>query len=357
MERNASPVWPEASSGVGVTLGELLEEIREGTSRLEAGFVAAGMARQLAQADAFRLRVLDRNLPNYTVEELTLTCEAFATVTVPAALATGELGHARDDAARILRILTTLRTVTQGRRRLTGHTTVNVNSTLLSSAFTSPDVRAALSILIRAFSDFAVVDEDMTRKRLPFAFNVGFIVPGTVLLTAVGLVFFLLTSVAFATGGIAISPNGVKVNGVSSALRRVSPAQATPTSSPAPIPTVTPTVVSQPSNQTSSQVGSPPPPSPTLTVSRSSVQPCFGSPDSFTLTYTNGTGPLHWSANWQDTTNIGVKPATGTLQPTGSGGSATITVSLLNDAAFNGTITVTTSAGLSQSVTYDSSSC
>lgn len=351
----------EAGSGAAVAadvnISALLEQILEATDHLTAGLNAAGMNQSLLTSSAYILRSLDRSLPAYTVEELLLTFQAFATVTAPSALAMDDLGQIRDEAMRMLRLLTTLRASVHGRRRLTGSTTVGVNVTFLQSAFSKPEVRDALIRLLGAFTELASIGADKQHKRRPLAIGVGYFIPGTVLITTLGLIFFLLTSIAFATGQIAISSNGVNVTALSNAIQQSGAKNAQATATAVPQPTATPTPRPIPTASRSATATPNTSATPTLSVSKSTVQPCLGTPDSFTLIYANGSTPARWTASWQDTTNIALSPASGTLQTNGSGRSTTITVTLVNDGSFTGTITITTNNNLTQTVTYDSTGC
>jgi hypothetical protein len=341
-----------------VEVHALLERTVEATNRLAVRLDAAGLNRALRQSPTYTLRSLDRALPNYTVEDLLLACEAYATVTAPSALATGDPTRVRDEALRTLQLLRALAGGIRGRRRLTGMTTVGIQGSFLRSAFSEPAVRAALVALMESLSALACMDSTQQRKRprlLPV--GVGCFVPGTVLASALALIVFLLTSFAFATGQIAKSPHGVDVSALVDGNHHTgaTSAHATPTArigAPTPQSTAgaTPTPGLTPT-------ATPPSGSPTLSVSKSLVMPCLGAPDSFTLTYAGGQNPITWTATWPDHTDIALTPANGTLQPNGSGSSANITVMLVNDVSVTGSVNISTGNGLSQSVNYDSTGC
>lgn len=246
----------ESESGAGTSgaapsegqVRALLNQIVEATSRLAVGFDAAGLSQSLRQSPTYTCRSLDRKLPNYTVEDLLLACEAYATVTAPSALATGDVARVRDEALSTQQLLQTLANGIRGRRRLTGMTTVGIQDSFLRSAFNEPAVRAALVALMEPLSALAGMDstpQGKSRRLLPV--GVGCFVPGTVLVSALALIVFLLTSIAFATGQVVISPAGVDVPGLSNTthVRGATSALATPTartSVPAPQPTGTPRV-------------------------------------------------------------------------------------------------------------------
>jgi hypothetical protein len=112
-------------------------------------------------------------------------------------------------------------------------------------------------------------------------------------------------------------------------------AQATGTS------TVSATATSTPPRGTAT-----PTVTPVWSVSTTTVSPCRGQDDSFTLTYTQGSGPITWTASWPEfliTLNSSPSPLQGTLQP---GGSVTIAVSAAHDSFSPGTITLSADGGL-----------
>jgi hypothetical protein len=343
-----------------VEVRALLDQIVEATNRLAAGLDAAGLNQPLRQSPAYKLRSLDRSLPNHTVEDLLLACEAYATVTAPSALATGDFLRVCDEALRTLQLLRALAGGVRGRRRLTGMTTVGIQGSFLRSAFNEPAVRAALAALTEPLSALVFLDstqQQQRRRLLPV--GMGCFVPGTVLASAFALIVFLLTSIAFATGQIAIPPNGVAVPVPSDGIHRkdATSANATATAyanAPAPQPTGTPRA--QPTAGVS-PTATTPAGSPTLSVSKSSVSPCLGTPDAFTLTYSGGQSPLTWTATPSDQTDIALNPPNGTLQPRGAGSSTKVTVTVVNDVTITGTITISTSNHLTRTVQYDSTGC
>jgi hypothetical protein len=356
----------ESQSGTrGVTPSEVevrtpLEQMVEATNRLAAGLDAAGLNQQLRQSPAYTLRSLERGLPNCTVEDVLLACEAYAMVTAPSALATGDLIRVRDEALRTLQLLRALAGGIRARRRRTGMTTVLTAGSFLRSAFNEPAVQAALAALIEPLSALAFMDSTQQQKRrrlLPV--GVGCFVPGTVLAGAFALIVFLLTSIAFAAGQIAISPTGIDVPVLSGGIHHTSGPAATPTPTvranvPAPQPTGTPRA--QPTAG-ASPTATTPAGSPTLSVSKSAVSPCPGASDAFTLTYSGGPSPITWTATPSDQTDIALNPTNGTLQPSGAGSTTNVTVTLVNDVTITGTITIATSNNLTRTIQYDSTGC
>jgi hypothetical protein len=360
-----------------VNVRALLDQIVEATNRLAAGLDAAGVNQPLRQSPAHTLRTLDRGLPNYTVEDLLLACEAYAIVTAPSALATGDLTQVRDEALHTLQLLRALAGSARGWRRLTGMTTVGVQGAFLRSAFNESTVRAALGALMEPLSALAFMDStpQRTRRRL-LPVGVGCFVPGTVLASALALIVFLLTSIAFATGQIALSPNGIAVSAFSDESHHkggiaasAASASATPTartSAPGPQPTATPHATST-ATTTASPTATPtagasptattPAGSPTLSASRSTVSPCVGTPDAFILTYSGGQSSVTWTATPSDPTDITLNPPNGTLQPSGAGSATNVTVTLVNDVSITGTITISTSNNLTRTVQFDSTGC
>ncbi len=351
-----------------VEVRALLDQMVEATNRLAAGLDAVGLNQQLRQSPAYTLRSLDRSLPNYTVEDLLLACEAYATVTAPSALATGDFLRVPDEALHILQLLRALAGGVRGRRRQTGMTTVGVPGSFLRSAFNEPAVQAALAALMESLSALAFMGSTQQQKRrrlLPV--SVGCFVPGIVLAGALTLIVFLLMSIAFAAGQIAISPNGLAVPVLSDGIHHkgATSANATvtaranavapqPTGMPRAQPTGTPRA--QPTAG-ASPTATTPAGSPTLSVSKSSVSPCLGTPDAFTLTYSGGQSLITWTATPSDQTDIALNPPNGTLQPSGAGSSTNVTVTLVNDVSITGTITISTSNNLTRTVQYDSTGC
>src|SRR5258708_35356749 len=121
-----------------VEVRALLDQIVEATNRLAAGLDAAGLNQPLRQSPAYKLRSLDRSLPNHTVEDLLLACEAYATVTAPSALATGDFIRVPDEALRTLQLLRALAGGVRGRRRQTGMPTVRAPGSILRSPVNYP---------------------------------------------------------------------------------------------------------------------------------------------------------------------------------------------------------------------------
>ncbi|GAC1454015.1 MAG: hypothetical protein PVSMB4_14690 [Ktedonobacterales bacterium] len=348
---------PEGNGPATTELRALLGAVVQATDYLVAALDAAGLTQQLRDSPIYYLRHLDRSLPAYTVTDLLLVCEAYATVTAPTALATGDLAQVRDEAQRTLHLVQAVAGAGRGRRRLTLSETITkgAHTTLLRNAFSKPPVQAALARLIDALAALASIDGVEARKRrrlLPL--GSGCVVPITVLGGAITLIVFLLASIAVASGQVSVTPDGVRIPAISGphgVLASASPStsQRSPTPRPAPtaisvpMPAATPTVTTPPST-------------PMLDVSKNSVFPCPGAPDSFTITYTGGQQPITWGANWPDHVDITLSPNSGTLQP---GGIVTVIVDAPQTSSnVSGWIAIAASGGLSApSVQYNSNNC
>lgn len=346
----------------------MLSEIALAVEDLAADLETAGLTQQLRESPSCNLRSLDRSLPAYPLEELLLACEAYATVTAPTALAADDFAQVREEAEHLLQSLRVLAGVGRSRRRLPGKgfTSTGTDNFLLRSAFTDTQVQASLNALLDALSPLAdIKDGEPEKRKRALRIGPGCLIPATVLGGAIALVVFLLSSFALATGHPAVLPGGLSVP----ALSNGSSAAATATTlSGAPIPGIaTPTPATAATATSSGSGGTPTQPpvaAPTattppgvgrLSLSKSTVTPCVGSSDSFTITYSSGQQPVSWSASWSDHTNVTVSPSNGTLQP---GGSTSITVSVAIDLSTPGTITMSASNGVkSQTITYDASNC
>lgn len=350
---------PNGGGPATAALRALLGAVAQATDHLAAVLDAAGLNRQLRDAPAYSLRQLDRALPNYSVGDLLLVCEAYATVTAPSALATGDLTQVREEARRTLHLVQAVASASRGRRRLTMTDTIikSAQATFLRTAFNEPPVHNALVQLIDSLSAVVALEEDEPKKRarlLPI--GTGCFVPVTVLGGAVLLIVFLLTSIALATGQVSVSGEGVRIPAISGSHGgRPDASQHPPTvppvatRTPRPTPTATPRPVAPPTATI-------PTGPPTLTVSKTSVFPCPDKSDGFTLTYTNGQQPITWVATWPDQPDITLTPASGTLQPGSTPVPVTVTA---NTSTYNSdAITITPSGGLSPlTVQYDSNKC
>ena len=344
----------------------MLHTVVEATDRLIAALDAAGFNKQLRESPAGQLRILDRSLPNYTLDELLLICEAYAAVTAPTALAMGDPARAHDEARRVLHLFQALsgalRPASQT-RTTNAPTAQTTQSALLRSALSTTNIQIAITELIHALSALATVNASEPEKRkrlLPLPLlNTGCLVPGTVLGGAMILIIILITSIALVTGQVSIAPNSVPVisskqeatatymTGASTPVTKTTPTanqQPAATHSPAtatPIPAAAPTATSMAT--------------PRLSISKSTVTPCQNTPDTFTISYSGGQRQITWTATWSDSTNIMLNPTQGALS---SGAYTTVTVSVQTDVGLTGTITITPSNGLpAQTLMYNSTNC
>lgn len=333
----------------------LAETATQATDDMIAALHDAGLTSSVLRSPEYTLRALNRGLPNVSLEDLLLTCEAFTSVTVPSALATGDLGRIQSEAHRTYQLLQALASGVRGRRRLTFAASAVTEGMQLRAALSEPAVRSALAQLIEILAALAALDGGNQRKRraiLPI--GVGCLVPGTVLGSAVVLIVFLLTTIAFATGQVAITGTGVIFPSTSGKPTATTSATATtqaagPAATPTHMPRLKPTATSQPAHSATSTPSSAS--APAWSVSQLNQPPC--STAQFTITYTSGSSPISWTASWSDQTGVQVSPASGTLQPGG-----TVTVNVTAQIDLTNQITVAANNGLpAQSVSYDSTSC
>lgn len=323
------------------------------------------------------LQQLDRGLPRQTLGDLLLACEAYASMTGPSALAAGDLTTVRVEAERIISLLRPLARVSRS-RRITD-TTVQLPAVGLRTVLSDEHVIRSFNSLIAAFAELANVEGEQVRKRFAVRIGTRYLVPGSVLAATLALILFFVGGIAFATGAVTLSPQGVTFsNPLGSAANAANIARhgapgsqgtpggvggtsatstpgtgsgqapsATPTSKPSPQPTATPV----------------PSGGPALTVSPSSVQPCQGTDAQFAITYTSGSGSVTWTATSPDPSNIALSTNGNTFsQQVGGtlrqGQQVTVYVRLLNDTPITGQISVTGSNGVAPtSATYDSTGC
>lgn len=347
-----------ASSGWSAAeLHTMLGAVAQAVDDLVIELDDVGLAQQLRKSPSSDLRSLDRSLPHYPLEELVLACEAYATVTAPAALATDNLTEVREEAQRLLQILQTIANAGRSRRRLPGlgFTSTGTQNVFLRSAFGDSQVQDALSALIEALSPLAALNGGKLQKRgWALRFGPRYIIPVVVLGGAIALVVLLIGSFAFANREAAILPNGLGIpglpggNSASATATTASGAQTSTTTSSPPATAASPT--SAPAATAPASSGSP-----KITLSKNTLSICPGSPDSFTITYSGGQQPITWTASWPDHANITISPSSGSLQ---SGDSTTVTVNMLTDTGAASTITIIPGGGLSpRTLNYDGANC
>lgn len=346
----------------------LLSAVVVAINDLVAALDAVGLYQRLRESPGCRLRALDRNLPDETFDDLLVSCEAFAVMTGPSALATDDLNRLRSEAQRLLRTLQQVADAARGRRRLTligttmGAGATGAQNSFLRTALSAPRSRESLEGLIDALSALAALAESgkpQQRKRL-IPIGAGLVIPVTVLGGAMALIIVLLASIALVTGRAPITPNGLDIP-LTSALPTATPLptatarpKITPTANPGnPTPTTHPGVGPTP------RPGSTPTTPPSggygvLSVSSSSnpIAPCSGNPDSFTISYSGGSKSLTWSVTSTDPSNLSYSQASGTLTP---GGSVDVTVFNKSDTN-QGTIYVT-GGSQQQTVSFDATQC
>jgi hypothetical protein len=337
----------------------LLSAVVVAVNKLEAALDEVGLNRRLRESPSSLLRTLDRTLPDETLDDLIVGCEAFASVTGPSALATDDQARLRTEAQRYLRTLQTLTDTARGRRRLTlmGSTSIGTQNAFLRSVLGKPQVRYALEALIDPLTALAALAEGGTPREhvrlIPM--GMGCVIPATVLGGAAALIFVLLASIALATGQAQITPNGLNIPLTSALPTATAKSGSTPTTRPGnPTPTTTPSAKPTPTSKPGVKPTTTPVPGyGVLSVSPNNVAPCAGSPDTFTVSYSGGQSSINWSSSSSDPANILLSPASGTLAP---GGFVTVTVTA-SQSATTGSITVTPSHGSASTVNYDASQC
>src|SRR5262249_15695566 len=136
-----------------ITGRALLDDIAQTTRHLGNALEDATRTRRQSrdQRDLMEqpLSLLDHTLPQMTLADVLLACEAFATVTGPAILAGRTLVEVRKEAGRILQALRTLSTVPRKFPR-TG-TTAQMPRLQLLALLSEPVVQADVAKLMKLF--------------------------------------------------------------------------------------------------------------------------------------------------------------------------------------------------------------
>lgn len=352
-----------------------LQGIAEATDDLLHALDAAGIRSAAQQSPQYNLHSLDRRLPKRSVFDLLLACETLATVTGPTLLASGKERDLQSQTQPLLDTVRHIARVTQGRSVAgASGSTLQMSGLLLHSAFADPDSQNALARLIQQLSAVATVEGGQTKAK-HFSVRIGtrFLVPGSVIAITLALIIFFLSGIAFATGAITLSQNGVALTTLQNTMATQTAAshtgaaatansqhststtqQATPASPANSQATATPPPGKKPT---------PPPSTPTLSVSPAQIQPCAGTDAQFALARSGGSGSITWHATSPDAANIALSvdgtsfapSVSGSLDP---GGNVTIYVRLLNDVQITGIIPVSGSSGVSgTSVNYTSMGC
>lgn len=361
----------------GNTHGEIraaLHGIAQATDELLQALEAAGFPQELQQSSHYSLHTLDKRLPKRTVYDLLLACETFASITAPALLSAGNTEDMYTQANPLLQTVRHIAGVTRGQSSAGGSgTTLHMQGLLLRSAFATAQSQFALARLVECLTAATSGGGEQTvGRRFDLRVGTRFLVPGSVIGITLALIIFFLSGVAFATGAIRVSQNGVGFstlqngmatqtatasNGAVSATATANGQKSAPTQAPNGYPTATP------SGRTSTPTPKPTS-APTLSTSPAVIQPCIGTDKQFTLSYTGGSNAITWHVNSPDTANIALSldgtnftsSVSGTLQP---GASVTVYVRLLNDPSNpTGNINVNGSNGVKgSSVGYDTTGC
>jgi hypothetical protein len=359
----------------GPTEAELrstLGAIAHTTDELAQALDMAGARERVRQSRHQTLHVLDHRLPPQTLEEFLLAIEAYARISGPIALASQDLVNLRSEARHRLQSLHLLHRL----RREQRHTdeTVKMQALALHAALSDPAVREAIERLADLFTKLATLaDGTGARAGLELRIGTRFLVPGSIILTTLALILFFMGGIAFATGAVALTPHGVKVTNPNVGLTPAGTAHPQGNHSPTPTGTTTGAI---PTSSTAAGSRTPTPPAatrtpqatpttggPVLTAAPTTVQPCRGTDDQFSLTYSAGSGSVTWTATSSNPTDVVLSTgsgnfqgqSSGTLQP---GQSVTIYVRLLNDVAITGQVSVSGSHGANTlGVIYDSTNC
>lgn len=347
------------TGGADPRVRAMLQAVAEATNRLVTALDDVGVNRRLRESPTCQLRALDRGLPDETLADFLLRCEAFATVTGPATLTSGDLTEIRSEAQRIQRRVQALMGAVRGARRLTlTGSSSQTRGAFLRTALVDAQVQDALATLLAALTALTDLEAEgaQKRKRLLIV-GPGCVVPTAVLGGALALIVFLLASIALVTTQTPILTGGLNIPSLSLHPSATATAAATTTA-----------IVRRPTATPKTGRSSTPPPAvkPTLTatatlttgygalsVSPSSIPACQGQNVTFTLTHTGGSLPVSWQASGFDTNSIQLSPSSGALSP---GQSVQVDVTVTADSV--GSITITPSHNLpTQTVSYDSSSC
>ncbi|HEX9036001.1 MAG TPA: hypothetical protein VF808_03335 [Ktedonobacterales bacterium] len=349
----------------------LLSAVIVGVNGLTSALDEVGLHQQLRESPACRLRLLDRSLPDETLDDLLLGCEAFAAVTGPSALATEDQNTLRAEAQRYLRVVRAVADAARGRRRptLIGMTASGTQNSFLRMGLSEPRVRDALAELAGALEALAALATSGTpRKRTRLIpLGVGCFIPATVLGGAAALIIVLLASIALATGQAAVTPSGLDIP-LTSALPTATPLP-TATAKPASTPTTrpgnpSPTTPPGGSNPTPTpKPGAKPTPtsrpgSGTLTVSPNPIDACASptSNQTFTISYSGSQSSIKWTASWSSSNITLNNNNSGALSGTlSSSQPVPVTLSTTNDS--DGSITIIGSDGSSATESYTSINC
>lgn len=335
----------------------LLNRVTETTTDLERTFESTLAPEQLRVARDQALTAIDQRMPRLSLGELLVASEVYVSITAPTALADNNLRAAYRDAERLRNALRQLSAIQQSRAP-TGQTTIT-QGFMLRGLLSAPAVSKHVRQLEDLYAQLAqLADEDTTKSRPVFRLGTRFLVPISVLVSAAALIAFLFGGIAFATGAVNVNVHGIALtNPLATATVVRAPTQA-PTTPPAPVGATQPTAApSSPSTAT-------PQSAPAISVSPSTVTPCYQSPDTrFVITYSSGNGPLNWTATSPDPSNYQLSIDGSTFNGSVSGGlnpgqSVTITVRLVNLSDTSGQFAITASGGAAtRYVVYDSSNC
>lgn len=362
MKRAQAPSTTDlASNGGDARIRAGLRGVAQASDDVLRAVEAVGLRQAASRTPHYSLNSLDRRLPKRDVYDFLLACETLATVTGPTLLASG---GARELRARAHPLLHTARLIQRATRDRPSAgdsgATLRMNGVLLYTAFTSPQGKDALARLAERLSDVTSGDgEQIAATRFELRLGTRFLVPGSVIAITLGLIFFFLSGIAFATGAINFSRGGIAL----SSLRAVAPTPNSAATATATAMVNSPTATTPSGGAPTQAPPSKAPSGAALSIAPASIQPCAGSDTQFTLSYAGGSSATAWRASSPDTANIALSldgttftsSVSGALQP---GASITVYVRLLNDIPTSGAIAVTGSSGVKgASIRYDSANC
>lgn len=250
-----SPTYQSAQSAADVRA--LLRVTSQATEHLLDELDAAGLPKSVRQALSSMLSAPDRPFPWQTLDDFLTACEAYAFVTAPSALTRGDVGAVRHGAEQLLLTLEMLLSAASTPRLTwTTNAAPSMKAPLLPAALGEPRIQDALRALIGLFARLSTVESAerlSRRRRLRTLFPLGdrFLMPGSVLATALALIVFLLGTIGITTGKVHTSAGGMALK---AALSSSTPSAAHPSTPSVSAHSATPS--SAPSGMTAATTAS-----------------------------------------------------------------------------------------------------
>lgn len=230
------------------TTGRVAEDVRAwlratslATEQLIDELEATGLPKSVRQAPTGRmLPALDRSLPWQTLDDFLAACEAYTLVTAPSAFSRGDVGALRHGAEQLRFTLEMLLSTANARHTWTTNTIPCMQASLLPAALGEPRVQHALRALLEPLTQLSAVDhgDRLSPRRRLRPLGDRFLMPGSVVATALALIVFLLGTVRTVTGTVNTSAGGIALKGTatSSTYATPPPGSAPPSSTHAPTP-------------------------------------------------------------------------------------------------------------------------